>query len=73
MVNQVLARLKLAKHPDKTFIGRIEKGFGWLGYELRPGLLSVARKTLERFLARVHGLYEQGADASRIGAYGRRR
>lgn len=70
--NQVMARLKLAKHPDKTFIGRIAKGFDWLGYHLSPGCLSVACKTLARFLARVRLLYEHDADANRIGAYGRR-
>ncbi len=30
-VNQVLDGLDLEKHPDKTFIGRIEKGFDFLG------------------------------------------
>ena len=33
-MNQVLGRLKLKKAPDKTFIGRIAKGFDWLGYRL---------------------------------------
>jgi len=28
IVNQLLASLGLAKHPDKTFIGRVEKGLG---------------------------------------------
>jgi hypothetical protein len=32
----VLASLGLAMHPDTTFIGRIEKGFDWLG-GLTPG------------------------------------
>ena len=29
---QVFADLRLATHPDKTFIGRIERGFDFLGY-----------------------------------------
>ncbi len=37
VVNQVLASLCLSKHPDKTFIGRVEKGFDWLGYHISPG------------------------------------
>lgn len=41
VVNQVLASLGLQKHPDKTFIGRIEKGFDWLGYHIRPSCLTV--------------------------------
>ncbi len=32
----------MAKHPDKTFIGRIEKGFDFLGYHFGPDGLSVA-------------------------------
>ncbi len=31
-LNQILSDLKVEKHPDKTFIGKIEKGFGFLGY-----------------------------------------
>jgi RNA-directed DNA polymerase len=32
-VNQLWAELDLKKHPDKTFIGRIERGFTFLGRE----------------------------------------
>ncbi len=32
IANQTLAELKLEKHPDKTFIGRISRGFDFLGY-----------------------------------------
>ena len=31
-VNTLLDNLKLEKHPDKTFIGRIDRGFDFLGY-----------------------------------------
>jgi hypothetical protein len=34
-LNQTFTELKLEKHPDKTFIGRIEKGFDFLGYQFR--------------------------------------
>jgi len=66
-VNQVLTSLKLDKHPDKTFIGRIEKGFDFQGYHFRPEGLSIAQKTVENFVARAIRLYEQepgGACAS---------
>ncbi len=33
--NQVLASLGLEKHPDKDFIGRIERGFDFLGYRFQ--------------------------------------
>jgi len=45
-VNAILNRLLLKKHPDKTFIGRAERGFDFLGYFFRPGLLRVAKKTV---------------------------
>ena len=77
VVNQVLASLELAKHPDKTFIGRIEKGFDWLGYHVSRDGLSVATKTLHNFVARCLRLYEQEvrewhAPFSRLGDYVRR-
>ena len=36
IVNQVLASLCCAQHPDTTFIRRMKKGFDWLGYHLSP-------------------------------------
>jgi RNA-directed DNA polymerase len=59
VLNQTLSELKLEKHPYKTFIGRIEKGFDFLGYHFSPEGLSVAEKTIEKFLARAIRLYEQ--------------
>ena len=59
----------MEKHPDKTFIGRIAKGFDFLGYSFEPKGLSIAPKTLANFLDRIAQLYEQGADVRRIGKY----
>ena len=59
VVNEVLGGLRLEKHPEKTFIGRIEKGFDFLGYHFRPGSLALAEKTVEHFVARAIRLYEQ--------------
>ena len=50
----------MEKHPDKTFIGRIAKGFDFLGYSFEPKGLSIAPKTLANFLERITQLYEQG-------------
>ena len=36
IVNQVLERLMLKNHPDKTSIGRVCVGFDFLGYHLTP-------------------------------------
>jgi hypothetical protein len=62
-LNQILASLELEKHPAKTFIGRIEKGFDFLGCHVRPDELSVAEKTLQKFAERIHQLYEQEQDS----------
>ena len=53
IVNQTLNELKVEKHPDKTFIGRIAKGFDFLGYSFEPKGLSIAPKTLANFLDRI--------------------
>jgi hypothetical protein len=58
-VNQVLGSLKLEKHPERTFIGRVERGFDFLGYHFSPAGPSVAEKTIEKFLTRAVRLYEQ--------------
>ncbi len=72
----MLGCLRLEKHPDKTFIGRIEKGFDFLGYHFGPEGLTVAAKTIEQFVERVLRLYEQEprepCGSSRLGAYVRR-
>ncbi len=45
-VNKILNRLLLEKHPDKTFIGRAERGFSFLGYYLTPWAISVTQATV---------------------------
>jgi hypothetical protein len=70
--NQVLEQLKVEKHPDKTFIGWVDRGFDFLGYHFtsRAGQgLEVAKKTIDNHVARITRLYEQGADVVRIGVY----
>lgn len=47
-VNGVMADLRVEKHPDKTFIGRISRGFDFLGSWFSPSGLGVALKTVER-------------------------
>jgi len=69
VLNQTFNELKLEKHPDKTLIGRIERGFDFLGYFIKPGLLTVSQEAITRFTQRIARLYEQGADSVRIGRY----
>jgi hypothetical protein len=75
-VNETLRSLRLEKHPDKTSIGRIERGFDFLGYCFTPDGLSVAAATFRRFVGRKHRLYEQEREGhvgpSALGAYVRR-
>ena len=71
-----MASLGLAKHPEKTFIGRIEKGFDWLGYHISRAGVRVATTALQHFVTRGLQLYEQelreGGTFSRLGDYVRR-
>ncbi len=57
------------QHPDKTFVGRVERGFDFLGYFIKPGGLRLSRGTFERFAGRISRLYEQSAVLERIGEY----
>ncbi len=75
-VNAVLGALGLEKHPDKTFIGKIERGFDFLGYRFSREGLRVAKATIERFVERATRLYEQEREdregSSVLGMYVRR-
>ena len=72
VVNQTLTALGLEKAPHKTFIGRVAKGFDFLGYPVSPQGLSVAAQTWSNFLEHRRRLYERAPRclaASRRGAY----
>ena len=69
VVNEILAALDLRKHPAKTFIGRVEKGFDWLGYRLAPGGLRLAVRTVNNFVARMARLYEHTSGLSDRAAW----
>jgi RNA-directed DNA polymerase len=58
-LNQLLNQLKVEKHPDKTYIGRTENGFDFLGYHFKGSQLTVAAKTVEKHVLRYRQLYEQ--------------
>jgi hypothetical protein len=73
VLNQIFNELKLEKQPHKTLIGRTEHGFDFLGYRFGPSGLSIAKKTVENFLARAIRLYEQESGepsgSARLGVY----
>ena len=74
MKNQytVLHALRVAMHPDKTFIGKIAKGFDFLGFHISPTGVTVSAAALSRHEQKVSRLYEQGASTKRIRDYRKR-
>jgi retron-type reverse transcriptase len=73
VLNQHLSAAGLEKHPDKTSIGKIEKGFDFLGYHFagRDGRVTVARQQQEQFIARIHRLYETSTSTPPAAPKGR--
>ena len=70
--NEALERLKVQKHPFKTFIGRISHGFDFMGYRITPESaagLEVAWQTMNNHFDKIARLYEQVAGKERIGQY----
>ena len=59
VVKHGLAELGLTTHPDKTWVGRVEQGFDFLGYHLSRDKMTVAQATVERCVTRIRRLYEQ--------------
>jgi RNA-directed DNA polymerase len=77
-VNRVLQRLDLSQHPDKTFIGRIERGFDFLGYHFSRDAdgvqaLGLADITVAKFKEKLFRLYEQARHATTSARSGRPR
>jgi RNA-directed DNA polymerase len=58
-VNQHFNQLKVEQAPDKTFIGRISKGFDFLGYQFGKEKLTVSKRTIHNHFRRLTQLYEQ--------------
>jgi len=72
-MHRVMKKLKFKLALDKTFIGKISKGFDFLGYRFNhQGLVGLAKTTIQNFNERIAKLYEQGADEVRILQYVRR-
>jgi len=74
-LNRTFDGLKLAKHPDKTAMGRMERGFDFLGYHFQPPGISLATQTLAKCASKALRLYEQEPPhfrVRRLGEYLRR-
>jgi hypothetical protein len=57
-LSQTFTALKVGQQPDKTCIGRIERGFNLRGYCFCRGPVT-AQRTLQNHATRIHRLYEQ--------------
>lgn len=57
---QVLRELRLILRPEKTFVGRSQKGFDLLGYHITLQGLSPSQKTQEKALEIATQRYAQG-------------
>ena len=72
-LNETFNELRLEKHPDKTSMGRTQRGFDFLGYHFGPNGISLAEKTVANFMTKALRLYEQEpgepCGSSRLGEY----
>jgi len=68
-VYSVLDALGMQTHPVKTFIGKGNKGFDFLGFAICPTGLTVSDAALSRRDTKIATLFEQGASKRRIGLY----
>ena len=59
ILNRTLSERGLEKHPAKTFIGPIARGFDYLGYHFGLSGLRISAATLNHFWKRATRLYEQ--------------
>ena len=73
IMHRVMHRLKFKLAINKTFIGKISKGFDFLGYRFNhTGIIGIMSRSIQKFNERKAALYEQGASDQRILAYVRR-
>jgi RNA-directed DNA polymerase len=57
-MHEVMHQLKYKLAKDKTFIGRIKKGFDFLGYHFNnEGIIGLATKTIRNFIEKTAKLY----------------
>ena len=70
ILNEEFGLLGLTKHPQKTTISRVEKGFEFLGYHYGRDGLSLASKTIDNFISKALRLYEQEPVQTRLERLG---
>jgi len=70
VLNRIFNELKLEKHPDKTLIGKVERGLDFLGYSFSPEGIGIAQKTINNFISKALRLYEQEPPHQRMRRLG---
>ena len=71
-MHRALETLQLKTHPDKTFIGRFEKSFSFLGFQFCKQVLMISKASFENHQAKRLQLQEQQVPLQRLVDYGRR-
>ena len=75
LLNNEFTILGLCKHPDKTIMCRVEKGFDFLGYRYDLEGIYIAQKSVDNFILKALRLYEQEhvqTRLERLGGYTKR-
>ncbi|MCX2790689.1 reverse transcriptase domain-containing protein [Vibrio sp. Sgm 5] len=59
-LNQFFNQFGFVQHPDKTFIGKIDKGFDWMGvWFTKQGATTIAPRAIQNHRITLTRLYEQ--------------
>lgn len=59
-LNQWFQLFGMQQHPGKTFIGRVDKGFDWMGFQLANcGLIGIGLRAQQNHVRKGRRLYEQ--------------
>ena len=70
LMHIAIKKLKFKLALDKTYIGKISKGFDFLGYRFNNlGLRGLANKTIINFINKATKLYERDAPDHRVSCY----
>lgn len=72
VTHKILEALKLRLHPDKTFIGKISRGFDYLGCYIEPKGARLSTACTLKAATKAHQLYEQTRDEERVRRYWKR-
>ena len=68
-VYRITEELGLKLAPAKTWLGRVSKGFTFLGYQISPNGIDIAQGSLSRMMTKLHRLYERGVTKKRLVDY----